>query len=165
MINLEMVFEIAKFIKLKTKAEKYPPFAMGAGLNAINREMNSTAFKRGIVPPDRNGSPFMWSSPRQRRFVFANVSLPYARTFQLVDSGHFSVNERYFMIEYSNRKSWWKYVLHPTYQIIGHKTRGWPTVNRYVISKSALLVRLFKPAAIQAWEDMDNLVFGGALGL
>lgn len=162
---LDIVIEANKLNKLKEKFEKYPPFAIRAGLDAMNREMNTDSFKRGMYPPDRNGQPFMWSSPRQRRYVFANVALPHIRTFRLADSGRFSVDERYFTIEYSNSQRSWIFVIHPQHQIIGHKTRNWPTVNRYVVNRSGALVRLFKPAAIQAWDDMDSLVFGGSPGL
>src|SRR5574342_220440 len=141
-----------KLNRLRDKFGKYPSFAIKAGLNAMSREMNKDSFKRDMYATNRNGSPFVWSSPKQRRFVFANVELPYQRTFGLANAGKFTIDERSFWIEYSNSLGWWIYVLHPQYQIMGHRSRNWPTVNRYVVSTSSVVVRYFKPASIQAWD-------------
>jgi hypothetical protein len=157
--------DTAKITRLKDKFAKYPPYAIKQGLGASADYLNSPPVKASMYPPDRNGSPFVWSSERQRRFVMATVDLPYSRTGGLAQAGEFKVNERSFWVEYTNSVPWWKYVLHPSYQIIGHRTRGWVPVNRFVVSQSGRVVPVFKRAAVDAWDSLESFMFGGGGGL
>src|SRR5690242_4009146 len=162
---INMVVDTAKITKLQQKFAKYPPYAIKAGLKAMSDQMNTPSFKAAMYPPSQSGQPFVWSSERQRRYVMANIKLPSVRTYQLANSGTFSINEQYFTIEYQNLLEWAKYVIHPSYQIIGHRLRGWQPVNRYIATQSGSLVPLFKPAAVKAWDDMESFMFGGGAGL
>lgn len=161
----ELAVDTAKITRLKTKFEKYGPYALKQGLKASAAYLNEPSTKAEMYPANRNGSPFVWSSERQRRFVMATVDLPYSRTGGLAAAGEFRVNETSFWVEYRNSVSWWKYVLHPSYQIIGHRTRGWVPVNRFVVNKSGRIVPIFKKSALDAWKEMDTFMYGGGAGL
>jgi hypothetical protein len=167
MISVEI--ESEKFTQLKNKFEKYGPYALKGGLKRSSTYMNTDGFKTGMYPPDKNGQPFMWSSEKQRRFVFANVSLPHKRTMGLARSGKFTVNEDAYWIGYSNSLPWWIYVLHPSYQIIGHRMRNWPTINKFVVDSTRhgnnRILQEFKSGAIDAWKEMETFMFGGGAGL
>lgn len=164
---IDIVVDTAKLNRLKEKAGKYAPYAMNAGLNAINGYLNQPSVKQAMYPPSQSGQKFVWSSDKQRRFVFANVSLPSVRTFNLANAGQFTVNSKYFTIEYKNTSGYSQYVIHPSYQIIGHRMRGWIPINTFIVTKvnRAPLMRLFKDAAIKAWDDMDTFIFSGGAGL
>lgn len=162
---ITIAVDTAKMIKLREKFGKYPPAAIRAGTTAAAEYMNSPEVAFSIYPPDRNGTQFMWSSDKQRRYVFANYELPYQRTMGLANAGHFSVNEQNFMIEYFNDLPWWIYVLHPSYQIIGHRMRGWKPINVSMKEKAGSIVSTMRPAVMRAWEDLESFMTGGGGGL
>jgi hypothetical protein len=162
---ITLTTDTAKITALKTKFEKYGPYAIRQGLKASSDYLNSPAVKAEMYPANRNGSPFVWSSERQRRFVMATVDLPYSRTGGLAAAGQFKVNENSFWVEYTNSIPWWKYVLHPSWQIIGHRTRGWVPVNRFVVNQSGKIVPIFKRSALDAWKEMDTFMYSGGAGL
>lgn len=167
MIDINIAVDTAKMNRLKDKFAKYPPYAINAGLNAINNYFNETPFKQSMYPPSQSGQPFMWSSEKQRKFVFANIDLPSIRTFNLAIQGKFTVNTRHFMIEYTNASGYAKYVIHPSYQIIGHRMRGWTPINTFIVTRvnRAPIVRMFKDAAVNSWYEMDQFMFTGGAGL
>lgn len=163
MINLS--YDNNQITKLQTKFAKYGPYAITSGLRVSNTMLNEPSFLMSMYPPSRSGQPFIWSSDRQRRFVFANIQLPSVRTYALALAGRFEVNEKSFWIEYQNFMEYAKWVLHPTTMIIGHRTRGWKPVTDFVKKRSGEIVSTFKQAAINAWTEMDNFMFGGGAGL
>ena len=160
-----LITDTSRITKLQDKFKKYPPIAIKAGLGAMSEEMNSSSFLMGMYPVSKSGQKFIWSSEKQRKFVMANIGLPSSRTFDLAMNGTFTIDEKNFWIEYSNLLPWWIYVLHPSYMIIGHKMRGWKPVNEIVKKQSASLVKLFKPAAVKAWDEMESFMYGGGGGL
>ena len=160
---LSVQVESAKITRLKDKFARFGPYATKEGLKGASSYLNS--IKGEMYPASRNGSPFVWSSERQRRYVFANIDLPYNRTMQLANSGRFEVDENYYMVGYTNSMPAWIFILHPQYQIIGHRTRGWPTINRWTVRQSSRVVSHFKTSVLSAWERMDSEIFGGAPGL
>lgn len=160
-----MIVDTAKINRLKDKFQKYPPYAIKQGLKASADYMNTPSFKASMYPPSQSGSTFVWSNDRQRRYVFANVKLPSIRTMELANAGQFTIDERYFTVGYQNLLSWAKFVIHPSFQIIGHRLRGWEPVNGFVIRSSGKIVPIFKTAVINAWKDMDSFIFGGGAGL
>jgi len=155
--------DTAKITKLRDKFKKYGPYALKRGLETGASYLNS--HKTEMYPANVNGSPFVWSSDGQRRFVFANVDLPYSRTMGLAMSGNFTINESSFWVEYANTLPWWKFVLHPSYQIIGHRTRGWPVINRWVVNQSGKIVPDFKRAVLAAWDEQELFMYSGGAGL
>lgn len=161
----DIVVDTAKVSKLQDKFKKYPPFALKKGLEAGASFLNSSDFKSSMYPTNRNGSPFTWSSDKQRRYVFATVDLPYRRTDELARSGEFVIDEKYYTIGYTNSAPFWQYVLHPSMQIIGHRLRGWIPVNTQVQKKAGQIVPKFKEAVLAAWEEYDKFLFGGGAGL
>jgi hypothetical protein len=163
MINLDV--DTAKITKLKTKFAKYGPYAIKMGLKSANDFLNTPTFKRSMYPPSQSGQPFVWSSDKQRRFVFANIRLPSVRSFALADAGMFTINESSFWIAYTNSAPYSQFVIHPSYQIIGHRTRGWKPVNQFVVKEAPKIVRDFKASAIKAWDEMDAFMYGGGAGL
>jgi len=166
---ISIAIDTAKFTKLQEKFSKYGPYALKSGLNAASSFLNEDNFKNSMYPANKNGGPFHWSSDKQRRYVYANVDLPYVRTGNLAKSGKFTVNEQSYWIEYSNTFPGWIWVIHPSHQIIGHKERGWPTINKFVVDSAShgnkKLMQEFKKAAINAWTEMDTFIFGGGAGL
>lgn len=166
MIKLD--YDVAKITKLENKFHKYGPYAIQQGLNAMNEYLNSPDIRAGMYPP-KSSEPFVWSSDKQRRAYFATNGfgggIPYSRTMQLYENASFKVNNETFWIEYINGVPYAKWVQHPTYQIIGHKTRGWLYITTYISKKSGEAVKLFKPAAIDAWEKMDTFMYSGGAGL
>ena len=145
--------------KLKDKFEKYPPYALGKGLDAAAEYLNSSNIKQSIYPPSQSGQPFVWSSERQRRYVFANIKLPSVRTYNLANSGTFKVNKNQssLYVYYENLASYAKWVLGNFSQIIGHRLRGWKPVNSIVVDKErSNVVSKFKEAALRAWDEMSG---------
>ena len=166
MINVAV--DLAKFTKLKTKMEKYGPYAIGQGLEAANDYLNSHEVKDSMYPP-RSYEPFVWSSERQRRAYFASdgfgAGIPYTRTNSLNTQGEFKINDRSYWIEYVNNVPYAQWVIHPTYQIIGMKTRGWPIITAFTKKHSSSVVTEFKSAVLSSWERMDSFMYGGGVGL
>lgn len=166
MINL--VYDNKRITRLKDKFEKYGPYAVKRGLETANDYLNSPDVRAGMYP-DRSYEPFVWSSEKQRRAYFATDGfgggIPYSRTMQLYEGAKFTINERSYWIEYVNGVPYAKWVQHPTYQIIGHKTRKWPIITKYIASKATRVIAEFKPAVINAWEEMDTFMYSGGVGL
>lgn len=165
---ISIAVDTAKATKLKEKLAKYPPYAIKQGLKAAEAVMNAADFKQGMYPPESN-APFVWSSERQRRAYFASngfgAGIPFVRNFALADAGAFRVDESSFWITYENALPWAKYVIHPSYQIIGHRTRGWKPVNQYVVSKAGKITPVIRKGVLAAWADMEKFMFGGGGGL
>ena len=84
---------------------------------------------------------------------------------QLANAGGFTVNESSFWVEYENILPYSKYVIHPSYMIIGHKSRGWKPVNEWVKRQSTRIVPIFKQAAIAAWNEQELFMYSGGSGL
>lgn len=160
-----MQVDTAKITRLKEKFAKYGPYATKQGLKAISEQLNDQNFKMEMYPPDNNGSPFLWSSAAQRMYVYANVDLPYSRSYRLALEGEFEVDEERYWIGYTNAMPQWVYILHPSYIIAGHKARGWKPVNEFVVKKSSTLLPIFKRRVLDAWNEMESIVYGGAFGL
>jgi hypothetical protein len=154
--------------RLQDKMNKYPPYAINKGLEAANDYLNSPDVRAGMYP-DKEDTPFVWSSDKQRRAYFATNGfgggIPYVRTMQLYDNAKFVVNGNNYWIEYVNDVPYAKWVQHPSYQIIGHKTRKWPVINKYISSKASKVVAAFKPAVLNAWEELDRFMYSGGAGL
>jgi hypothetical protein len=149
--------------KIKDKFDKYPTFAMGKGLDASSNYLNNNFVKQSLYPPSQSGSPFVWSSERQRRAFFATNGfgrgIPTVRTMELANSGSFKVNKSgsSLYIYYENTASYAKWVIGQFTQIIGHITRGWKPINTMVIDKYRNeVVSRFKDAAIKAWDEMSG---------
>ncbi len=165
---LSIAVDTAKITKLKEKFEKYPPYAIKRGLSDSAAYLNQPNIKASMQAADTN-APFVWSSDRQRRAYFATDGfgggIPYSRTGGLVQAGEFTINETSYWVEYTNPLPWWKYVMHPSYQIIGHRLRGWPVINRWVVGQSGRVVPEFKKGVLAAWSEMESFMFGGGGGL
>jgi len=162
MINLDV--DTAKITRLQTKFQKYGPYALKEGLKASADYLNTPSFKESMYPLSQSGSPFVWSSERQRRFVMANIKLPSVRTFELANAGEFTINETSYWVGYVNRLPWAKWV-QSTMMIVGHRLRGWKPVNEHVVKASSKIVPLFKKRVIEAWTEMDNFIMGGGGGI
>lgn len=162
---IRMDVDTAKITGLQNKFAKYGPYALKRGLESMTEYLNDNSFKHSMYPPSKSGEPFVWSSEKQRRYVFANVDLPSVRTYELAEAGEFKINDRSYWIEYNNPVPYAKWVLHPTTMIIGHRLRGWKSVNEQVVKISSKLVPMFKTAALKAWREMDAFIYGGGAGL
>lgn len=165
---IEMSVDTAKITKLQTKFEKYGPYALGEGLKAANDYLNSSEVKNSLYPPVPKGA-FVWSSDKQRKAYFATngfgAGIPYTRTMQLALQGKFVIDMNSFWIEYSNALPYAKWVIHPSHQIIGHKTNKWQVMNTFITKQSTKIVPKFKTAVLDAWERMDSFMYGGGAGL
>ena len=148
---LSILIESSQIVRLQNKFANFGPYGTKAGLQVTADYFNNPSFKNSMYPPSQSGSPFMWSSDRQRRKVFA-LGLPSVRTMELANQGEFTVDENNLLVGYTNTLPMWIYVLHPQYQIIGHRLRGWIPVNRQVVDKSPTILGLFKQAFISAWD-------------
>lgn len=166
---IDLVVNESQIVKLYSKFDKYGPYALQQGLNAANDYLNSPDVRAGMYPPPGNGAPFAWSSAKQRRAYFATNGfgggIPYSRTMQLYDNAKFVVNESTFFIEYINGVPHAQWVQSPAYQIIGHKKRGWLFVTKYISSNKAEVINRFKPAVLDAWEQLDSFISSGGAGL
>jgi hypothetical protein len=157
MIKLEA--DVAQMAKIKGKFDKYPPYALGKGLDAASNYLNNNFVKQSLYPPSQSGERFVWSSERQRRYVMANIKLPSVRTFNLANSGSFKVNKSFssLYIYYENIAPYAKWVIGSFTQIIGHITRGWKPVNTKIIEKyRSEIVGRFREAAVKAWDEMSG---------
>lgn len=154
MISLQT--DVNQIAKIKDKMTKYPPYVIGKGLDAVSSELNSPAYKSSLYPPSQSGSPFVWSSDRQRRYVFANIKLPSQRTMNLANSGEFKVEKKYssFYVYYQNTASYARWVIGNFTQIIGHITRGWKPVNTNVVDKRSDILSTFDNATKGSWDEL-----------
>ena len=159
MIDINTSEVTAQVAKIKDKFEKYPPYAMGKGLDESANYLNNNFVKQSLYPPSQSGQPFVWSSEKQRRFVMANIRLPSIRTFHLANSGTFKVNRALssLYVYYENTANYAKWVIGSFTRIIGHVTRGWQPVNTVIVNKyRGEIVSRFKDAAIKAWDEMSG---------
>lgn len=171
MISYNQTEVTAQVAKLKDKFDRYPVFAIGAGLDASAEYLNTPEVKNSFYPPSQAGSPFQWSSERQRRAFFATNGfgrgIPTVRTMELANSGTFKVNKAYssLYVYYENTASYAKWVIGQFTQIVGHIARGWKPVNTVIVDRErATVLTKFKAAALAAWEN-DQFVSGGGSGL
>jgi hypothetical protein len=158
---LRISTDTKKITDLQRKMENFPPIAIQAGLKATNDYLNTDEFKESMYAPKASpGTPFDWSSDKQRRAFFATDGfgggIPTVRTYALAQDGAFSVNEASLWIEYSNTAPYSKYVIHPTFQIVGHIHRGWKPVNKFVVAKSGEIAKVFESAAVAAWKSLTG---------
>ena len=153
---IDMVDDTTQIAKIKTKMEKYPPYVIGKGLEASAIYLNSPSVKSSLYPPSQSGSPFIWSSDRQRRYVFANISLPSQRTMNLANSGEFKVEKRYssLYVYYQNTASYARWVIGNFTQIIGHISRGWKPVNTNVVNRRSEVLREFDNGTKGSWNEL-----------
>jgi len=153
---ISLIFDSTKIARLVKKAEDYPVFAIGGGLQASADYLNSPSFKASMYPLSQSGQPFVWSSERQRRFVFANIKLPSSRTMNLANSGTFKVSKNFgvSVITYSNTASYSKWVIGALSQIIGQITRGWKPAGYHVVNQKGNVINLFRDFVVRAWDKM-----------
>jgi hypothetical protein len=166
---LNISVDTNKITRLKTKLVKYPPNAIKAGLKAAEDYLNDDQFKMSMYPPSQSGSPFEWSSDKQRKAFFASDGfgggIPTQRTYELAQQGVFSMNEGYLTVEYQNYAPYNKFVISSNDVIIGHRKRGWQPVNKFVVAKSKDIAKVFEKAVKETWARMESLMFGGGGGL
>lgn len=159
MISINSDEVLQQVSKLKDKFDKYPPYALGKGLDVTSEYLNTPEVKRSIYPPSQSGQPFVWSTERQRRYVMANIRLPSVRTYNLADSGNFKVDKSQssLYVYYENLVSYAKWVIGSFTQIIGHITRGWKPVNTIVTDRyRSEVVSRFREAVLKAWDEMSG---------
>lgn len=165
---LDVSVDTKKLTSLKTKLEKYPPAAIKAGLRAAEDYLNDDYFKMSMYP-NESSEPFQWSSDKQRMAFYASDGfgrgIPTERTYELMNSGTFQINEGYLTVEYRNTAPYSKFVIDPSNQIIGHRKRGWQPINKFVVDKSKDVAKVFEKAAKEAWDKIESLMFGGGAGL
>lgn len=153
---LDIQTDLNQIAKIKQKMTDYPPYAIGKGLDASAEYLNNPSVKASMYPPSQSGQPFVWSSDKQRRYVFANIKLPSTRTMNLANSGEFKVEKKYssLYIYYVNTAAYAKWVIGNFTQIIGHITRGWKPVNTNVVDRRDEVVQLFHDAVSKSWDEM-----------
>ena len=156
MISINDSEIISQIAKIKTKMDKYPPYAIGKGLDATAEFLNTPIVKASIYPPSQSGQPFIWSSEKQRRFVFANIKLPSVRTLNLANSGTFKVEKRYssLYVYYENTASYAKWVIGQFTQIVGHIARGWKPVNTHIVDYRSDVLDVFRGAVFKSWDEL-----------
>jgi len=153
---ISMAVDTAKIDYLRDKMQRFPVYAIGGGLEYTADYLNTPSFKSSMYPPSQSGQPFIWSSPRQRRFVHANFQLPSTRTMNLANSGTFKVEKNLGVstIYYENTASYYKWVAGNFTQIIGHITRGWKPANYYVSNQKSNVLGRFRDFVIKAWNNL-----------
>lgn len=161
MINIAV--DTVQIAKLKDKFDKYPPYALGKGLDSVSDYLNSPNIKNSIYPPSQAGQSFIWSSDRQRRAFFATNGfgrgIPTVRTMLLANSGEFKVDKKSssLYVYYQNTASYAKWVIGNFTQIIGHIARGWKPVNTIIVDRERNnIVSRFKESALRAWDEMSG---------
>jgi hypothetical protein len=166
---LNVSVDTKKMNSLQNKLAKYPAVAIKAGLKAAEDYLNDGQFKEQMYPPSQSGSPFEWSSERQRKAFFASDGfgggIPTQRTYELAQSGTFAINEGYLAVEYQNTAPYSKYVISSNDVIIGHRKRGWKPINQFVVAKSKDIAKVFEKAVKEAWNKMESFMYGSGGGL
>ncbi len=155
-LNINSPDVLSQVSKIKTKMEKYPPYAIGNGLDNAANYLNSQEVRNSMYPPSQSGQKFIWSSEKQRRYVFANVKLPSTRTMNLANSGTFKVEKKYssLYIYYENTAAYAKWVIGNFTQIIGHIARGWKPVNTTVTNRRSEVVQQFSDGTNGSWDKL-----------
>lgn len=169
---LEVQIDKKKLTNLSNKMAKYPPYAIQQGMEAVSNYLNSIDMTE-MYPPESD-EPFKWSSEKQRKAYFASNGfgggVPYSRTYQLADSGEFMVNSSSFQgtpystISYKNPVPYSKFVI-TSDAIVGLVKRGWRLVNKFVMTKSKEIGNVFRSAVKDAWNKMQEFMYGGGAGL
>lgn len=155
---LDLQYDVTQLAKLREKTSNYPPYALNKGLEVTANYLNTNRHLLSLYPPT-SSQPFIWSSERQRRKVMALLGgQPYSRTYNLMNSGIFNVNNRpgYLYVYYENFASYAKWVIGQTTQIIGMIARGWKPVNKVISTSDRRddIKELFRYAVINAWNEM-----------
>jgi hypothetical protein len=141
--------------------DKFPPYAIGQGLDAAGAYLNEDSFKESMYPPESD-EPFVWSSEKQRRAYFATngfgKGIPYNRTHNLMYSGRFVVDKKYssLYITYENSAPYFQYVQGYTSQIIGMKVRGWKPASDAVIRRESDVFNAFHEAVSIACANFGD---------
>jgi len=151
---ISIVVDTAKINYLKDKLDRFPVYAIGGGLEKTADYLNTPSFKNSMYAPSQSGQPFVWSSEKQRRFVFANIKLPSSRTMNLANSGKFVVNKTFGIsaIYYENSAPYSKWVIGNFTQIIGHITRKWKPANYHVVNQKGNVLNIFRDFVSRAWS-------------
>ena len=153
---IDLKTDVNQIAKIKTKIGKYPPYVINKGLEASANYLNSSSVKSSLYPPSQSGSPFIWSSARQRRKVFA-MGLPSTRSMNLANSGEFKVEKKFssLYIYYVNTAAYAKWVIGNFSQIVGHVARGWKPVNTIVVDKERnRVISEFEKGTNGAWNEL-----------
>ena len=169
---LDIIVDTKKITRLQNKMEKYPPYAIKAGMEAVSNYLNDSVLEQ-MYPPESD-APFQWSSDKQRRAYFASdgfgAGIPYSRTYDLMTQSEFYIEPGSFQgtpyssIGFRSQVPYAKYVIGPD-AIIGHIKRGWKPVNQFVVTKSKDIARVFQQAVKDTWDKMESFMFGGGGGL
>jgi|SRR3990172_7695057 len=160
MISINDSEIISQIAKIKTKMDKYPPYAIGKGLDATAEFLNTPVVKASIYPPSQSGQPFIWSSEKQRKAFFATNGfgrgIPTIRTLNLANSGTFKVEKRYssLYVYYENTASYAKWVIGQFTQIVGHIARGWKPVNTHIVNYRSDILDIFHSAVSKSWDEL-----------
>lgn len=166
---LNVSVDTKQITRLQAKLSKYGSAAIQQGLKDTKEYLNQDDFKIQMYSDIPAGTPFEFSSDKQRRKVMALLNEqggpPYDRTYELMRSGVFDVNQGSLWIEYSNSAPYSDYVINPQFQIIGHRKRGWMAINKFVVAQSKQIAKIFQNATKKAWSEMDKFIFGGGAGL
>lgn len=150
-----MLFVTLEANKVVNKLGRFGPFVTKLALNTAASYFNRPEVKESFYPPSQSGSPFAWSSDKQRRYVYANEQLPYSRTFNLARDGTFRVNEENMRVEYTNTAPGWIFVFHKDFMIIGHRRRGWQPINKAALDKWPSGLDIVKAAVSDAWKHFS----------
>lgn len=166
---LNVAIDTKQMTRLQAKLSRYGEAAIQQGLKDTEAYLNEDEFKLQMYPTIPAGTPFQWSSEKQRRAYFATDGfgggIPYKRTHELMQSGTFHVNSGSLWIEYRNTAPYSRWVINPMFQIIGHIKRGWKPINVFVVAKSKQIASIFQKATKKAWTEMDKFIYGGGAGL
>lgn len=168
----EVKADTKKITALQNKMAKYPPYAIKAGMEAVEGYLNTLSMVE--MYPSESHDPFVWSSEKQRRAYFASdgfgAGIPYSRTNNLAEGGEFSVNQSSFQgtpystIGYTNTVPYAKFVI-STDAIIGMIKRGWKPITKFVTSHSKQIGDVFRSTVKSTWDKMEEFIYGGGAGL
>lgn len=166
---LDIAVDTKQMTRLRAKLSKYPEIAIQLGLKDTKDYLNQDQFKMQMYPDIPAGTPFQWSSDKQRKAYYATdgfgAGIPYNRTYELMRSGTFNVDLGSLWIEYQNVAPYSKFVIHPSFQIIGHRKRGWQAINKFVVAQSKYIAKIFQNATRKTWQEMDKFITGGSPGI
>jgi len=147
MANDFIALDITGVEAIQNRLSKLPRAAQDEGVEEADKYIVNVMrmYPQKVAP----GTPFIWSSDKQRKFVMAKLrENGFQGRNQKLAKGWKTVGQGYKQIV-ANETPYADYVQGES-QIVGHKARGWKTIEDNLKAKGAEILRHFEAGVKRA---------------
>lgn len=145
----DIFISISGFETIYQRLMKLPREAQDMGVEEANEYMVNMM----RVYPPKSRAPFVWSSDKQRRFVMAKIrSGEWTGRTQALANSWKTVGKGYHQTVESD-SAYASYV-QDRYQIVGHKSNGWQTINQLLNTNGKKILAKFDAGVKRAIKKL-----------